>query len=227
MINYEYRNLQPATNDQKLVTGITFTIFATDINGDVAEATWTAQYAAPLAALDTFSEADLTALCKTFITDNAVRADLDRVLALRKGATVLSNPSISIAPVQAPVTDAEHRAELIENIDYLVAQTYDRFQRFTMEYIAREKAAQDFKAAGYVGDPTIWITHVAENLGVTNQETADLIIKKADAMRAAIILLGQLRMDKYKIASALTIEDARTVYLDIVARQTVIDASLI
>lgn len=226
MITYEYRDIKTSTDDQKLVTGITFTLFATDEDGVMAEATWMPAYSPPLAALDTFSEEDLIALCKTFATDNTVSANLDKVLALRKMTPVLSNPAASISPVEAPATEAEQRAQLIENVDNLIAQTYDRFQRFTMEYVAREKAAQDFKAAGYTGDPTVWITHVAENLGLTNQETADLVIKQADAMRAALILLGQLRMDKYKVASAATIEDAREVYREILDKRNSIDRGL-
>lgn len=226
MITYELRDIHPSVNDQNQVIGIAFALHANDDAGDSAEATWSTQYDPALAALDTFSEADIAALCEVVVTDNAVHAQLDRVIALRKTVTVSGNPNAPIiTPPPAP-TEAEQRALLVSSVDDMIAQTYDRFQRFTMEYVQREAAAQAYKDAGYTGDPTIWITNVAANLGLTNQQTADLVLSQAATLRDALVLLGKIRMDKYLITSAATFDDARAVYFGIVDQRNAIDAGL-
>ena len=83
------------------------------------------------------------------------------------------------------------------------------FQQFSIARAEREKAARAFKAAGYQGDASVWITKFAENTKITAIAATDIIIAKADAQAKAIESLDALRMDKQLITDSSTAAQAR------------------
>jgi hypothetical protein len=94
-------------------------------------------------------------------------------------------------------------------IDSHIAQIYISFQQFSIARAEREKAARAFKAAGYQGDASVWITKFAENTKITAIAATDIIIAKADAQAKAIESLDALRMDKQLITDSSTAAQAR------------------
>lgn len=114
------------------------------------------------------------------------------------------------------------KGELSALIDFTVAAVYARWTRFESEYKEREAAAVAFKAAGYAGDPGIWVSAFASAAGKTNQEAADLIISQANNLRDALALLGAQRMRKYEILAAGDEAQARAAHADIGAQITAI-----
>jgi len=92
--------------------------------------------------------------------------------------------------------------DLAASIDAKVATVYANWTRFQQEYLQREAAARAYKAAGYTGDVSIWISGFANAAGKTSQEAADLIVAQADGLYAALSSLGALRMRKYEVFTA-------------------------
>ena len=170
-------------------------------------------YAEPLAALTTFTVEQLTALCD--------------VVVANKGLDQPKVPLVVVpASIPVPPTDAEQRNMWMASIDNTVVAVTSRFTRFEREYGKRLIAANAYKAAGYLGDPTTWITRFADNTGITYQVCADLIISQAADYDAAEEMLSDLRMDKYKVLNAPTIEAARVIYDSIISQCNAIAGSL-
>lgn len=104
---------------------------------------------------------------------------------------------------------ASAKASMMAALDDEVAAVLSRSTRFAIGYTEREGAAKAFKQNGYVGDPSIWVTRFARNTGMTDQAAADLILSQANNLRGALEQLEALRMDKYKIQAAPTMQLAR------------------
>lgn len=139
----------------------------------------------------------------------------DRIVA---GAVVPAAPP----PVDLPAL----RARLVANVDDHIAAITTRWTRFETEYVEREAAARAFAAAGYVGDPGIWVTGFAVPAGLSNTAAANLIISQADGLRTALELLGAQRMAKYNIVSAGTAATAQAAHDAIIAQANIIAAAL-
>jgi hypothetical protein len=123
-------------------------------------------------------------------------------------------------------TLAAMKARLSAAIDSLVEGIYEKYTKFQVAYTPREAAARAFKAAGYVGDPGLWVTGFAGPAGLTNQQAADKIIAQADAAYAALPLIDAQRMRKYSLAAADGMANAQALYDDIVAQIATAAASL-
>jgi hypothetical protein len=111
-----------------------------------------------------------------------------------------------------PIELANTKSRLTNAIDDLIASVYARWTRFESEYVTREGAARAFVAAGYTGDPGLWITSFAEPAGLEVAAAANLIVGQADQLRAAQEQLGALRMQKYTIHSATTADAAQAAH---------------
>lgn len=118
------------------------------------------------------------------------------------------------------------KASLTEAVDAKIAGIYNRWLRFEAEYVAREAAARAFKAAGYAGDPGVWVTAFSSNAGMSNTMAADLIIAQADGLRTALQALGALRMAKYGIVAANSVETAQAAHDAIITQANQIAAAL-
>lgn len=128
------------------------------------------------------------------------------------GQLVISKP----APVVEPLADMI--ARLSAAVDSLVKAIYERFTAFKVAYDPREAAARAFKAAGYTGDPGLWVTGFAVPAKLSNQQAADRIIAQADAAYDALPLIDAQRMRKYQMATADSAANVQALYDDIVAQ---------
>lgn len=104
-----------------------------------------------------------------------------------------------IEPTPDPAIIAQLKQSLASAIDDRVAEVTERWTRFKEGYARREAAAREYKLAGYVGEPSRWITSFATNANKTNQQATDIIIAQADGLNLALEDLEDLRMQKYQI----------------------------
>jgi hypothetical protein len=118
------------------------------------------------------------------------------------------------------------KRDLIDKIDTRFAQIYAAFTRFKDEYDMREAAARAYKAAGYTGAVSAWISSFSTAAGISAQAATDTIIAQADAAHSALPVLGGLRMRKYDVLNAVDLQTAQDVTADILAQANAIAAQL-
>ncbi len=125
------------------------------------------------------------------------------------------------------VTDIEDmRINAIDMIDNTAAHVTSKWTRFTTEYEESEKAAIEYKAAGYEGDVSIFITSYADAAGVSYQEATDTILIQADGLRNLQAQLRAQRMRKYELKAAdLTLEQITTLRDEIITNIQTLGAS--
>ena len=124
------------------------------------------------------------------------------------GNTANPVPQPALAPLQA---------QLMAQVDSLVASIYANWTRFQQEYQNREAAATTYAANGYQGEPGIWVTSFAQAAGYDNKTAAELILGQANQLNSALMALGAQRMAKYSIAKATTPQAATDAYNAVVA----------
>lgn len=66
------------------------------------------------------------------------------------------------------------------------------------EYLQAETDARAFKASGYAGTPTAYVSGWATVKGLTNQQSADAIIARADALQVAMLAMRNQRFVSQK-----------------------------
>jgi len=121
---------------------------------------------------------------------------------------------------------AKTRAAAAQEIDETIAAIYFSKEKFAREYEIRERQAQEYKDAGYAGQPKRQVKAFAEATGMSNQAAADLVLQQSAQLRGALDALGELRMRKYEL-QALTTADAITARRDeIMAAVNAIKAQL-
>lgn len=109
----------------------------------------------------------------------------------------------SVEPIDPPAVDLDAlRGRLAAAVDDRIAGIYLRWTRFETEYTEREAAARAYVMAEYQGECSPWVTSFASPAGLTLAAAADRIVAQADSLRAALGLLGALRMRKYEITRA-------------------------
>ncbi len=118
---------------------------------------------------------------------------------------------------------ATQRADVIQrsitSIDSTAAEVTSYWTRFTTEYEESEKAAIEYKAAGYEGDASVFITSYADAAGVTYQQATDTILQQTDGLRSLQASLRAERMRKYALKDpALTLDEITALHDDIVAK---------
>ena len=90
--------------------------------------------------------------------------------------------------------------------------------RFAEEYKERESAALAYKAAGYTGDVSIYISSFAQPAGLATQTATDLILQQAEGLRSLQSQLSVERMRKYELNNeSLSIEDIESLTAEICA----------
>lgn len=112
---------------------------------------------------------------------------------------------------------AEKRAQLIDEIDKKAETIYSVWTRFEAEYKARKEAAEVFKASGYKGEPSIYITSFATPAGVDNKTATDIILQQVAGLQKLQDHLAALRMRKYELKHPnLTLEQLQAIRDDII-----------
>lgn len=109
------------------------------------------------------------------------------------------------------------QARLINNIDIHAASIYSTWTRFESEYRERQTAAEAYKAAGYQGECSRYITDFAKRAGLNNQAATDLILVQAAGLEKLQVELANQRMRKYELkVPGLTIEKMQSIHDDII-----------
>jgi hypothetical protein len=145
---------------------------------------------------------------------STVRSDTAQMGDTYAGGVFISNAP----PAPPPPPLADVKRDLIASIDGMVAATYSTWTRFQAEYEARREAAQAFQAAGYAGDPGVWVSSYATAAGLTGKQAADNILAQAAALDATLANVGALRMRKYEISAAADAATAQSIANDITAQ---------
>lgn len=151
------------------------------------------------------------------------------------GATLITGAWTNPPPPPAPVPPtaaavaaalATLKTTLSNQIDATILAIYDKPVTLGEEYKAREKAAADYKAAGYSGVVPPRLAGFATPAGMTPTTAADLVLSQAGQLRGTLDSLSDLRMRKYEVKRALTEADARTVHTAIMTQIAAIAAAL-
>ncbi|QUC05851.1 hypothetical protein J5A60_09020 [Aggregatibacter sp. oral taxon 513] len=122
-----------------------------------------------------------------------------------------------IPPKKLTALLAEKRAQLIDEIDKKAETIYSVWTRFEAEYKARKEAAEVFKASGYKGEPSIYITSFATPAGVDNKTATEIILQQAAGLQKLQDHLAALRMRKYELKHPnLTLEQLQAISDDII-----------
>lgn len=108
------------------------------------------------------------------------------------------------------------RNQLINDIDDKATAIYNHWTRFADEYRARKEAAETYKAAGYQGEVSKYITSFAVPAGIDNKTATDLILQQAAGLQRLQDELAAQRMRKYEIKRAETVEQMQVIYDDII-----------
>lgn len=108
---------------------------------------------------------------------------------------------------------------MANEIDAVVAQASAKPLRFTQEYLRREAQARGYLvdvgqlAPGAAAPPAPrLIANFAESAGLSFVEAARLTVKQADDLYAKLDALADLRMRKYEVRQAVTVEAARAAF---------------
>ena len=120
---------------------------------------------------------------------------------------------------EAKIADnfAKNQSKLIANIDEHAARIYSTWTRFESEYRERQTAAEAYKAAGYQGECSRYITDIAKRAGLNNQAATDLILVQAAGLEKLQVELANQRMRKYELkVPGLTIEKMQSIHDDII-----------
>lgn len=143
----------------------------------------------------------------TQVTDAVYASILASTHAMYYVNGVLSGPSYTVVA-----------ASLANQVDSLVADIYAKWTRFSKEYTAREAAATAYKAAGYTGDISVWISSFATPAGLTPKAATDLILSQSATLNGALSALGALRMRKYEILNGPDLATVQASYADITSK---------
>ena len=103
------------------------------------------------------------------------------------------------------------------NIDNKAAEIYNIWTRFEIEYTARRDAALKFKEANYEGDPGIYVTSFALSAKIDNKTATSIILQQADLLQKVQDDLAAIRMRKFELKRAETLEQLTDIYNDIMS----------
>ena len=142
-------------------------------------------------------------------------------------ANFTRNDLLAAGVPEATINDAVGAA-LGKQIDDTAEAVYKIASRFSDEYKAREAAAIAYKAAGYKGDVSSYISSFAQSAAVSNQQATDTIVAQSAAFRGAQEMLGALRMKKFAIRklAETDIEVAQTQTGQIIEQMRIIGSQL-
>jgi hypothetical protein len=211
-ITYLIKNIKPVvsavTEGEGLVTDITFEFIATDESGTSESAKWDGHYFFIQRPVSEYSQDDYVAMANEIIAHNHLAEGLAARLLTRKTPTLAP----FVPAVVVPPTEEQERQMYIGDVDNVIAAVIQSKTRFAMGYEEREKAAIAFLAPENKEPASEWITRFADNTGMSHKQAAELVLSQATKLRKALSDLDNLRMDKYLIAKALTIGEARNIH---------------
>lgn len=131
----------------------------------------------------------------------------------------------SVAAID-PAAALAHRQAMASSIDAACAAITGRFLPFMREYEAREAQAQAYKDAGYTGTVPVRVAEFATPAGMPASMATDLILSQAANLRAAEAALSGLRMRKYEVLGAASVEVAKASHAAIMAAIDAVGATI-
>lgn len=144
----------------------------------------------------------------------------DKILLVEKQPTVdhvWNGNSWVIPPEKQAALAMDKQVKLMAEIDEQAAKIYSTWTRFESEYRERQTAAEAYKAAGYQGECSRYITDFAKRAGLNNQVATDLILVQAAGLEKLQVELANQRMRKYELkVPGLTIEKMQSIRDDII-----------
>lgn len=230
MTTFEINNVIPYLGSDGRMISIAFVLVALDMENDLREdASWNTPCSMPERAgaaageeqAVEYTEAEYKAKCAEIAQEVGLYADLEARLEHRR-----NRPAPEELPPPAELTGDQKRAIWVAQVDDAIAAILTKYTRFQMGYIEREAAAKAYKESGYTIAPTTWITRFADAINIPYPDAADRILAQAAALRPAVQMLEDLRMDKYLILRAPTLEAADAVSVRIISDANKIAAKL-
>ncbi len=140
------------------------------------------------------------------------------------GAWHIADQAMYDAAVLAELTVL--KSKLIGEIEGAVMAVYSRPVQLAREYELREADAVAFVAANYQGAPGRVLAGFATSSGMTPTAAANLVIAQSNAFRGAELSLADLRMRKYEVSRATTVEQINTIHAETIAAIKVIAAQI-
>lgn len=128
-------------------------------------------------------------------------------------------------PVSQPEIAVRIEA-LCADIDDAVAAIYTAVGRYSEEYKLREQQAQAFQAVGYTGEVPRQVAAFANRAGLPAKNAANIILEQAQALRAALDDLGDLRMRKFEIRATQDPAAAQAIYDEVMATVSAIGEAI-
>lgn len=219
MIKFTIQGVRPFLANGRLQS-LSFELVAED--GGIRDAQ-TGTYPASMPERDApYTDADFAAKCDEIAESAGLKGALTQRIEERK-SRVVAEP----IRVEVQLTESEQRVAWVNQVDDTIDVILRRHTRFQMGYTEREAAAAAYKASGYAGTPSDWVTRFADNVGMPYPAAADLILSQAAKLRAALKELdNELRMDKYLIARAGSLEQAKAEFDRIIGEALLIAKDL-
>jgi hypothetical protein len=218
MIFHQIVNVEPTLVEGRLFA-LKFTVLA--IDGDMREDAHCHTPCTLPEREEPYTQSDYMDKAGEIAAAQSVYTTLNAKLEARKAEL--------LPPVEVPMAtlpEAQRRAAWVKQVDDLIGEIIGRAMRFQMGYVEREAEAKRYKATSYAGVPNDWIKRFADNIKIPYRMATDIILGQAAQLRKANKELEDLRMDKYLISNAKTIELAEAQFNRIVAAANVIGKTI-
>lgn len=112
---------------------------------------------------------------------------------------------------------AHEKARIFAAVDEAVMEAYRTYTPLNMEYLEREKQAQDWDAMEYMGPVPPQILAFSNPARVNPVEACKLILLQAKQFRDALDYMSIIRMRKHEVDTATTIKEARDIEKNLMA----------
>lgn len=113
---------------------------------------------------------------------------------------------------------AQEKVRIFEDVNEAVMEAYRMYTPLNMEYLEREKQAQDWDALEYAGPVPPQILAFSNPARVNPVEACKLILLQAKQFRAALDYMSIIRMRKHEVDTATTIKEARDIEKNLMAQ---------
>lgn len=219
MISHQLANVFPSFQDGK-VFSIRFTVIATD--GTLTEHIhWNTPASLPERE-EPYTQNDYVDLAGSIAAAQSLYTQLNSRIEERAKAAMPPG----VVPAPPSMSDTERKAFLVREVDDQIAAIITRSTRFSMGYVEREAEAKRYKLSGYVGTPNKWVMDFANAVKIPARMATDIILGQATQLRKANEDLESLRMKKYLISAAKTMELAEAQFNQIIREVTAIGKTL-
>jgi hypothetical protein len=219
MITHQIVNVLPTLAGDGRLVSLQFTVIAMD--GELREdAFWNTPCSLPVRD-EPYTQTDYTDKAGEIAAAQSLYTQLNAKIEARKAALL---PPVVVPVINLP--DTQRKQAWATQVNEYIRGIISKAMDFQMGYIEREAEATRYKLSGYVGVPNTWVTRFADNVKMPYKMATDLILSQAVKLREDNKDLEDLRMDKYLITGASSLEVAEAHYNRIMAAAAVIEKTL-